>query len=108
MRVRFFKPVIVYICAYINSRLNQMEKRIVSQLTDAVTKVEASLKAEIAAVANALSQPNPDVADAVTRLIAVAAALDAETSQITPASAPAPVDAPAPAAETPSPAPASP
>jgi len=64
-----------------------MENRIVSELTDVVAKVEASLKAEIAAVSAALAQPDPDVADAIVRLNAVAAALDEEAARITPAGA---------------------
>jgi len=87
MLVRLFKPVIVYICAYIHVRLREMENRIVSELTDVVAKVEASLKAEIAAVSAALAQPDPDVADAIVRLNAVAAALDEEAARITPAGA---------------------
>jgi hypothetical protein len=100
MLVRLFKPVIVYICAYVNARLNETEKRIVSELKDAVTKVETSLKAELDAIAAALSQPSADVADAVTRLKAVSAALDAETVQLTPGAAPAAGGASAPAADS--------
>ena len=106
MLVRLFKPVIVYICAYVNARLNQMEKRIMSELNDAVARLTASVKAELAAVVEKLSQPDPDVAAAITQINSLSDALDAETAQLTPAApapepAPPPADAAAPAADAP-------
>ena len=65
-----------------------------SELTDAVTAVEtgqAALVADVQQVVALLQQPNPDVAEAITRLQAVAASqtqadtdLDAATGQPNP------------------------
>ena len=64
-----------------------MERRIMSNitdLTDAVTRLNASVSAELAAIANSLGGDNPDVAAAVAAINAVSDKLDAETTALIP------------------------
>jgi len=59
MLVRLFKPVIVYICAYINSRINKLEQRLVSdlnQIKQDLADLGASQSAEFAAVQAKIEQ----------------------------------------------------
>jgi hypothetical protein len=74
-----FRPVL----ERIDHRTNQLRLLIMSQLSEAVARVNASTSAEIAAVIAKLNEPNADVAAAVTSLQAVADTLDAETAVLT-------------------------
>lgn len=80
----FFKKRHSFIIEEITERINSLEDRIMSALTDAVTRITTSTQNEIAAVIAALSGANPDVTAAIAQLTTLADHLDAETAALAP------------------------
>lgn len=59
-----------------------------SALSDAVANLTTAVTNEIAAIKAVLSQPNPDIADAIAKIDTLTANLNAETAELQPPPAP--------------------
>lgn len=63
-------------------RINQVEKNMSQELKDAVARITASAQRLINDAVTKLSQPDPDVAGAITALNAASDAMDTESGSL--------------------------
>lgn len=66
----------------LNNRFNELENTMSKELNDAVARITASSKRLIDDAVAKLSQPDPDVAAAITSLNAASDALDTESGSL--------------------------